>query len=246
VTTPAGFAHFPNWRAVLEYAAAGGPLYYHAPLDFRPVKLWDYKVRARTLRIWPHGSRGRGRMRTHDPFTADKGHLNRFLYPVSATRADPRSGRHRRDPAMTPRRAAIIEQAYGRYERAREAHHPKKFKRGGGYTPEEERSIASRAGLKRRPSNRAMGKLELHRFMSSPPDHLFTYYKHEARVGEAITNWMGDVLGHVTYRGRETRPFGGRVVRIRMRGRNGVDYAGTCNLSSGTYCRLRRVQSRRR
>jgi hypothetical protein len=95
-------------------------------------------------------------------------------------------------------------------------------------------------------SNRAKGKLELHEFMTRPPEKLFAYYKGNAQVGDAITTWMGDVLGTVIHRGKVTHPMGGSVVSIRVRGKNGLEYAGRCNLSSGTYCNLRRVASSRR
>jgi hypothetical protein len=79
---------FNEWRGVLEYAETGGPLYYQAPLDRGPELLrpgknepYSYEVRARTIRIWPPGSVGRGRNRTSDAFTADAGHLERFSRP---------------------------------------------------------------------------------------------------------------------------------------------------------------------
>jgi hypothetical protein len=72
---------FNSWAEVLAYAAKGGPLFYHAPLDTKPVPI-RYEARARTIRIFPPGSSGRGRMRTADPFTADSGHLDRFRRPA--------------------------------------------------------------------------------------------------------------------------------------------------------------------
>ena len=83
-TTPAGYRDFATWADVMAFARAPSPtganrLYYWAPLDARPVLLRDYQVRARTLRIFPPGSRGRGRARTSDPFIADAKHLSRFL-----------------------------------------------------------------------------------------------------------------------------------------------------------------------
>jgi hypothetical protein len=73
-----GFEPFARWIDVLAHARNGGALYYHAPLDCSPVRLTDFQVKARTIRIWPLGSRGRGKGRTADPFTADAGHLDRF------------------------------------------------------------------------------------------------------------------------------------------------------------------------
>lgn len=92
---------FSTWGEVLEYARTGAPLFYKAPLDYRAARLFQgrpepwrrgaallvahYVVRARSIRIWPPGSTGRGRVRTSDPFTADAGHLDRFSsHPVSS------------------------------------------------------------------------------------------------------------------------------------------------------------------
>jgi len=143
--------------------------------------------------------------------------------------------------AKSPLRERVIRDANERFERAREKFDPKRFKRGGGYTPEDYATISRMAGLKKPPSNRAKGKAELYGFLTRPPEKLFAYYKGDARVGDAITNWLGDVLGIITRRGKETRPMGGRAVSIVMRGKNGVHYAGRCNLSSGTYCTLKRL-----
>lgn len=144
--------------------------------------------------------------------------------------------------SRSPHRAAIIRGAYESFERAREVHDPKRFKRGGGYTPEENAAIARAAGLRKPPSNRARGKLELYEFKSNPPDKLFAYYENDAQVGSRVKTWTGDELGRVTHRGKEARKInGGRSVAIRIRGINGVTYAGTCNLTGGTYCNLRRV-----
>jgi hypothetical protein len=80
---------FRSWADVIAYARTGAPLYYSAPLDRRPVRLnpgrnmpYSYEVRARTIRVWPPGSVGRGRFRTSDPFTADREHLSRFFKPI--------------------------------------------------------------------------------------------------------------------------------------------------------------------
>jgi hypothetical protein len=84
--------HFESWADVLAYARAGQTLFYQAPLDRRPMRFvpadprrptpFTYEVRARTIRMWPSGSVGRGRARTSDPFTADAGHLARFSHPI--------------------------------------------------------------------------------------------------------------------------------------------------------------------
>jgi hypothetical protein len=92
-----GFAPCASWADVLANAKSGVDLYYWAPLDHRPVRLRystpgggtpivvpAYEPHARTIRIWPYGSVGRGRMRTADPFTADAKHLDRFFHKTGA------------------------------------------------------------------------------------------------------------------------------------------------------------------
>jgi hypothetical protein len=73
---------FDSWADVLTYAKGGGHLYYKAPMDIMPHQI-RYVTKARTIRVFPPGSSGRGRMRTSDPFTADKGHLDRMFRPGS-------------------------------------------------------------------------------------------------------------------------------------------------------------------
>lgn len=132
---------------------------------------------------------------------------------------------------------------YKAYEGARERFDPRRYKRGGGYTPADKDAIERMAGV-RQPSNDELGELEFYNFMTKAPDAIFAYYKHDARVGEEISNFPGKVLGAIVWRGQETRPLGGRMVSIRMRGVNGFMYAGKCNLSSGTYCRLRKMSGK--
>lgn len=84
-------AGFNTWHDVLAWARAGKPLYYHAPLNVSPVRLWPgvpvrgsafYTVRPRTIRITPADAHGRGKERMADPFTADAKHLDRFRRPA--------------------------------------------------------------------------------------------------------------------------------------------------------------------
>lgn len=86
------FQSFDTWVDVMSWARRNLPLYYQAPMNIYPVRLWreaptrahaTYIVRARTLRITSSDAVGRGRLRTADPFTADKDHLDRFLRPMS-------------------------------------------------------------------------------------------------------------------------------------------------------------------
>lgn len=81
---------FKTWQEVLAAAKRGEELHYKAPMNTRPTTLRRlvegdkystnvYEPKAKTVKIIPYGARGRGRMRTADPFTADAGHLDRFL-----------------------------------------------------------------------------------------------------------------------------------------------------------------------
>ena len=78
----AGFATFASWQEVLSFARTGAPLFYWAPMNIAPVRLYRFEVRPRTIRITPPDAHGRGRMRTADPFSADAGHLSRFRRQV--------------------------------------------------------------------------------------------------------------------------------------------------------------------
>jgi hypothetical protein len=142
---------------------------------------------------------------------------------------------------MKQRQAENIRRRYAAFEHAREVFDPKRFKRGGGYTPADYRQIAKMAGV-RKPTNEEMGKLEVYEFTHHPPEKLFAYYSSDMK---RITSWMGDVLGTITHVGRERRPMGGRVVSVRVQAINGLSYVGQCNLSSGSYCRLRRSTGRK-
>ena len=134
--------------------------------------------------------------------------------------------------------AARIRRAHDAHARARKQFDPKRFKRGGGYTPAEMKEIDRIAGVPA-PSNEQMSQLEVYEFVTKPPDKVFAYYNDDMT---RIQTWTGDVLGTIVWRGQETRPMGGRVVRVRVHAINGHHYAGTCNRSSGTYCVLRRTK----
>lgn len=78
---------FNSWKDVLEAAKRGEKLFYRAPLDVMAISFVPrdafkrsntYEARGRTIKMFPPGSAGRGRLRTSDPFTADAGHLDRF------------------------------------------------------------------------------------------------------------------------------------------------------------------------
>lgn len=95
-------------------------------------------------------------------------------------------------------------------------------------------------------TNEERGALELFQFVALQPERVFAYYntQHGPLVGDAISTFMGDRLGHVIHRGRVVHPFGNRnarILHVHVRAINGYNYRGTCALDSGTYCKLRRA-----
>jgi len=67
------FTPFESWAAALEYVERNGLIYYHAPLDYRPVYMRAKLSKARRkIRIIPLE-------RFADPFWADEGHLDRLF-----------------------------------------------------------------------------------------------------------------------------------------------------------------------
>lgn len=128
------------------------------------------------------------------------------------------------------------------YEQAREKFDPKRFKRGGGYTPADVSAIEKAAGGKGL-TNEERSQLEVHRFVTDPPDKYFAYFD---KALTQVRTWMGDKLGDITSRGREYRsPMGDRRVNVTVQGINGRTYTGTCFVSAGDYCRLRMVKRAR-
>jgi len=62
---------FESWEDLLMHVAAGLSIWYHAPLDVNPVRV-RAEIRSRMkVRVFPPS-------RDCDPFTADRGHLDRF------------------------------------------------------------------------------------------------------------------------------------------------------------------------
>lgn len=77
------FTRFETWDAVVSHVAAGLPIYYHAPMDVRPVWV-RCEVRARQrIRVFPPSPDA-------DPFTADASHLDRFRVRVAHTKGSSR------------------------------------------------------------------------------------------------------------------------------------------------------------
>ena len=62
-----------------------------------------------------------------------------------------------------------------RYERAREAFDPKRFKRGGGYSPEDQAAIVKLAGLKHAPTNDDREDVSVYDFVHDKPERLDCY-----------------------------------------------------------------------
>lgn len=66
------FEAFATWEAVLAHVAAGGRIWYHAPLDTAPRPVLVSRVfKNGKLRILPGTDEA-------DPFNADAGHLERI------------------------------------------------------------------------------------------------------------------------------------------------------------------------
>ena len=131
------------------------------------------------------------------------------------------------------------------HDRAAQAFDPKRYKRGGGWTPAEMREIAKIAGCAS-PSNEDRGALELFDFVHSPPDKYFLYIDKKRLVA---TTWTGDVLGPVAFDSKYKSPgFGQSSTRVpvTVRGINGVVYVGTYFASAGNYARVRARKGARR
>jgi len=124
------------------------------------------------------------------------------------------------------------------YEVARERFDPRRYKRGGGYSPTDVDEIERMAGA-RAPSNEERGAAELYAWVHDPPDKYLAYYNDAMTE---IHTWMGDVIGRIVSRGTPTRRMGGTTQSVRVVGTNGVRYHGVCNKTGGTYCRLRRTK----
>ena len=106
----------------------------------------------------------------------------------------------------------------------------------GGFLPEHIREIGRLAGTPR-PTNDQIAILQLADFLRNPPERLFGYYN-----GDRITDFVGNEVGTITRRGGATRAYGRgpRLQHVTVHAINGFMYSGTCNLETGTYCKLRR------
>jgi hypothetical protein len=127
------------------------------------------------------------------------------------------------------------------YEAARKKFDPKRYQRGGGYDPADVKKIEQMAGAAD-VTNDERAQVELYEFVHKPPDRYFAYYN---KGLTEITGWTGLKLGDIVWKGYPYKDnLGGQRVNIRVRAINGLTYSGTCNMSSGTYCRLKAMKGR--
>lgn len=148
---------------------------------------------------------------------------------------------------------------WNRYDEARRAFDPRRYQRGGGYTPEDIQAI-ERSARTSRLSNEESAEIEMFRFIIDPPLQWFTYRlsKHRREWEPAssrgvVGTWTGQPLGEIVAEGKPRVPFSasksyygrgpGRISSVRVRAINGYDYVGTCAHDSGDYCKLRRSTS---
>ena len=114
---------------------------------------------------------------------------------------------------------------------------------------EDEPHIDAIAGT-RRPTNEELSKLEVFQFALSPPDHLFGYYDREPSAIDQsprsapnmIRTFASDPLGRVVEVGGMRNARGTRLRHVMVKAINGWYYRGWCNLTTGTYCRLKKTK----
>ena len=128
-----------------------------------------------------------------------------------------------------------------RYEAARKKYDPKGYERGRGYSPKEQVIISAMAGT-RDTTNDEKAQIEDYEWRVFPPSRYFGYYD---KAMTKITGFMGNLLGRIVYKGPVTRAFSGKRQNVTVRGTNNVMYSGICNLTGGTYCRLKRIKGKR-
>ena len=128
-----------------------------------------------------------------------------------------------------------------RYEAARKKFDPKRYERGGGYDAKDRTIISAMAGT-RDTTNEEKAQIEDFEWRVFPPSRYFGYYD---KAMTKITGFMGNLLGRIVYKGPVTRAFSGKRQNVTVRGTNNVMYSGICNLTGGTYCRLKRILGKR-
>lgn len=127
-----------------------------------------------------------------------------------------------------------------RYEAARKKYDPKRYQRGGGYTPKERVLISVLSGV-RDTTNEEKSLIEDYEWRMFPPSRYFAYYD---SAMTKITGFMGNLIGRIVYKGTVQKVWGGKRQNVTIRGTNNVMYSGVCNLTGGTYCRMKRVKGR--
>jgi hypothetical protein len=113
----------------------------------------------------------------------------------------------------------------------------------GGFTPEG-RAPEGRApdGFLVSAHNRAVERHELDAW-ASVPTH-FGAYISDAKVGAAVTTWLGTELGKVTACKVAKRRVGADMAYIRVRGSNGAEYFGRYGCEWSQYVHLKRVSGK--
>lgn len=66
------YKSFEAWNELIDAVRGGYSIYYHAPMDYRPVLVTAVIRKDGKLRVTAPFADA-------DPFTADAGHLSRFL-----------------------------------------------------------------------------------------------------------------------------------------------------------------------
>lgn len=88
-------------------------------------------------------------------------------------------------------------------------------------------------------TNELRSAIETWEFKIKPPQKYTVYVNLEKRV---VTTWMGQVLGNITFIGKEyTSNMGDKRINIRFKGINTLTYSGIFYKSSGDYAHVKTV-----
>lgn len=95
---------------------------------------------------------------------------------------------------ITAEQHAYLRHKIDAFRAARERFDPKRFKRGGGYTPEEYAAIAKLAGIDRNATNDETAQVELYEFATATelPQAIGGYVS--SGDGVTMTGWTGVAL----------------------------------------------------
>lgn len=169
--------------------------------------------------------------------TSPPHHIGRLAHATMRTgrnrSGSPPISREEHDDIMRRERA---------YEAARERFDPRRYKRGGGYAPEEITQIERVAG-EPAPTNEERALADQYEWIVDVPERAFLYYDMDKAV---VTGFMGDVRGEIVWRGVVQRRLGGKTQAIRVHATNGATYHGIANLTGGNYVRLRLAKAEAR